>query len=48
MNTHDLEILQPILKGLENILKMAGPEANYKTREAAGVKRIIALQIFLN
>ena len=41
MDTHDLEILQPILEGLENILKMA---AKYKTREAAGVERITALQ----
>ena len=44
IDTHDLEILEPILEGLENILKMAGPEAKYKTREAAGVKRITALQ----
>ena len=33
MDTHDLEILQPTLEGLENIVKMAGPEAKYKTRE---------------
>ena len=44
MDTHDLEILQPILEGLENILKMAGPEAKYKTGEAAGVEKITALQ----
>ena len=44
IDTHDLEILQPILEGLENIVKMAGPEAKYKTREAAGVKTITALQ----